>query len=105
MLFSVVLVAVCAVAEQQPCVMVKPGRGSMRIDTGGECHGTRSCFIYVDSVNLPVSEVKDQYKAGNLKSLEKKGVKVVVIPTTETISVQGTGIVSQSLNLKSACQQ
>ena len=103
MLFAVVLFAVCAVA-QQPCVMVKTGRGSMRIDTGGECHGTRSCFIYVDSLNMPVSEVKDQYKAGDIKKLEKKGVKVVVIPSTETISVQGTGIVSQSLNLKSACQ-
>ena len=45
----------------------------MKIDAGGECHGTRSCFLYIDSMNVPTSDIKDQYKAKDMEKLERKG--------------------------------
>ncbi len=52
----------------------------MRLDAGGECHGTRSCFLYIDSMNVPTSDIKDQYTAKDMQKLEKKSTKVVVVP-------------------------
>jgi hypothetical protein len=70
------------------CVIVRTGKGSMKIDAGGECHGTRSCFLYIDSMNVPTSDIKDQYKAKDVEKLEKKGTKVVVVPSTQTLDLQ-----------------
>lgn len=59
----------------------------MRMDAGGECHGTRSCFLYIDSMNLATSEIKDQYKEKDIQKLEKTGTKVVVVPSTQTVDL------------------
>jgi hypothetical protein len=60
----------------------------MKEDAGGECHGTRSCFLYIDSMSVPTSDIKGQYKAKDMEKLEKKGTKVVVVPSTQTIDLQ-----------------
>src|ERR1700678_1026347 len=88
----VVALALSAGAQDKPvkpCVIVCSGKGSMKIDAGGECHGTRSCFLYIDSMNVPTSDIKDQYKAKDMEKLEKKGTKVVVVPSTQTVDLQG----------------
>jgi hypothetical protein len=88
---SVVLLALSAGAQDKPvkpCVIVRTGKGSMKIDAGGECHGTRSCFLYIDSMNVPTSDIKDQYTAKDVQKLEKKATKVVVVPSTQTVDLQ-----------------
>jgi hypothetical protein len=35
-------------------------------------------FLYIESIALPVSDIKPKYKKSDLKNLEARGVKVVV---------------------------
>jgi hypothetical protein len=39
-------------------------------------------------MNVPTSDIKDQYNAKDLEKLEKKGTKVVVAPATQTVDLQ-----------------
>lgn len=39
-------------------------------------HGER--FPYLESQNLPMHDVKDQYKRKDLEKLEAKGVKIII---------------------------
>ena len=98
-----------SLAQNKPCVIVSATQ-QVKFNTAfGGVHAER--FIYLDSMNLSMSQVKAQYKRKELEKLEKAGVKVIVTNGSAKRTDVNVGVgVNQTISddLKAArevCQQ
>jgi hypothetical protein len=71
------------------CLAVYPG-GDPCVANWGIHAGrvTPGCFSYLESVNLPMKEIKTYYLKKDLEKLEERGAKVVV--TNDVAQVRGS---------------
>ena len=105
-------------AKDRPCLIVQSTSGNRLtgLAAGGVvglafAHGER--FPYLESQNLAVHDVKDQYKRKDLEKLEKKGVKIIVTNGSQRRGRADIAISSQSSEgldddlsrARKACQQ
>jgi hypothetical protein len=105
-------------AEDKPCLIVQSTQGNRLVGLAAAgvvglalAHGER--FPYLESRNLPIHDVKDQYKRKDLEKLESKGVKVIVTNGSQRrgrAAVQVTSQNSEGLDddlarARRACQE
>src|SRR5438128_328725 len=98
-----------SLAQDKPCVIVS----ATKQETWYSSHGsfTAERFVYLDSMNLSMSQVKAQYKRKELEKLEKSGVKVIVTNGAAKRTDVSVGVgVNQTITddlkaAREACQQ
>jgi len=118
MVLTTLAFATVLAAEDKPCLIVQSVQGNRLNGLAAAgvvgvafAHGER--FPYLESRNLPVHDVKDQYKRKELEKLESKGVKVIVTNGSQRrgrAAVQVTSQNSEGLDddlarARRACQE
>lgn len=82
-LTTLIFTSILARAADRQCLIVQSMQGNRLSGFAiagpiglAMTHGER--FPYLESQNLPVHDVKDQYKRKDLEKLEARGVKVII---------------------------
>lgn len=108
-LVAVLTLTAMLAAQNKPCLIVQ----TLKAEPGPLGIPSPERFPYLESQNLPMRDVKDQYKRKELEKLESKGVKIIVTngsqrrgrATIQVTTQNSEGLDDDLARARRACQE